>query len=82
MTRPVGRPKGARNGSAPGLLFRLMTARKVAGLSQEDVGKLIGKTPSHFSKIERGAIGLDARDALILCNRFGLSLAELLESNE
>lgn len=80
--KPTGRPKGARTAAAPGLLFRLMEARQKQGLSQADAGNLIGKTPSHFSKIERGVIGLDARDALTLCNRFGLSLAELLESNE
>lgn len=65
----------------PGLLYRLMYARHAAGMNQTEAGALIRKSPSHFSKIERGVIGLDARDALTLCNRFGLSLAELLESN-
>lgn len=78
--KATGRPKGTRNASAPGLLIRLSQARAAAGVSQADAARLIGKTPSHFSKIERGVIGLDARHALILCNRLGLTLAELLET--
>lgn len=80
--KPTGRPKGARTAAAPGLLFRLMEARQKQGLSQADTGQLIGKTASHFSKIERGVIGLDARHALILCNRLGLRLDELLETRQ
>ncbi len=80
--RAPGRPKGTRNAAAPGLLFRLMEARKAHDLSQAAAGELIGKSPSHYGKIERGLIGLDARHALILCNRLGLTLAELLESKE
>lgn len=80
--KPTGRPKGARTAAAPTLLFRMMEARQKHGLSQTDAGKLIGKTGSHFGKIERGAIGLDARHALILCNRLNLTLDELLETRE
>lgn len=78
----TGRPKGSKNYTAPGQLANLVEARTKAGLSQEQVGVLIGKSPSHFSKIERGVIGLDARDALKLCDVFGLTLAELLESEK
>jgi len=76
------RPKGTSNAAAPGLLFRLVDARTRHGLSQAAAGKLIGKSPSQYGKIERGIISLDARAALILCTRLGLTLAELLESNE
>lgn len=78
----TGRPKGTRSQSAPGLLIRLVEARAAAGMSQGEAGALIGKSASHFSKIERGAIGLDARHALILCNRLELTLAELLETRQ
>ncbi len=61
-------------------LARLIEARCAAGLSQVQAGALIGKTGSHYSKIERGKLGMDAREALVLCDRFGLSLAELLET--
>lgn len=78
--KPTGRPKGTKTAAAPGLLFRMAEARQRLGISQAQAGALIGKSPSHFGKIERGVIGLDARHALILCNRLGLSLAELLET--
>lgn len=80
--KPTGRPKGTQTASAPGLLFRMMEARQKHGLSQTDAGKLIGKTGSHFGKIERGVIGLDARAALILCDRLRLTLDELLETRQ
>ena len=76
----TGRPKGSKNYAAPGLLSRLMEARHAAGLSQGEAGALIGKSQAHFSKIERGVISLDARDALTLCNHLGLTLPQLLES--
>ena len=79
--KPTGRPRGART-AAPTLLFRMMEARQRLGLSQAEAGALIGKSPSHFGKIERGEIGLDARAALILCNRLGLRLDELLETRQ
>lgn len=76
------RPKGTSNATAPGLLFQLVKARQAHNLSQAAAGALIGKSPSHYGKIERGLISLEARAALILCNRLGLTLAELLESKE
>lgn len=78
--KATGRPPGTRTASAPGLLFRLVEARKRYGVSQGQAGALIGKSPSHYGKIERGLIGLDARHALILCKRFDLILDELLET--
>lgn len=65
-----------------GPLCRLMWARHEAGMSQGQAGALIGKTGSHYSKIERGQLGMDAREALTLCNHFGLTLAELLETRQ
>jgi transcriptional regulator with XRE-family HTH domain len=60
-------------------LSGLIRARVSANLSQATVGQVIGKTQSHYSKIERGIIGLDAHDALTLCQYFGVGLEELLK---
>jgi len=59
-------------------LSGLIRARVSRDLSQATAGQVIGKTQSHYSKIERGTIGLDARDALTLCQYFGVTLDELL----
>lgn len=58
---------------------KMENARRGAGLTQAQAGALIGKSQSHYGKVERGIIGLSADEALILCNRLGLSLADLLE---
>lgn len=58
--------------------LNLQEARLAAGLSQEQAAELIGKTQSHYSKIERGVIGLRAEEAYILCQRLDLELGDLL----
>lgn len=80
--KPTGRPKGSKTATAPALRWLMMEARNKAGLSQGQVGAMINKSPSHYSKIERGVIGLDAQDALTLCDLFGLTLAQLLETRK
>lgn len=77
-----GRPSGTRSAETPGLLFNMSEARIRLGLSQAEAGALIGKSPSHFGKIERGIIGLDARHALTLCQRLRLPLIKLLETRQ
>lgn len=59
--------------------MKLENARRRADLTQTQAGALIGKTQSHYGKVERGLIGLSADEALILCNRLNISLADLLE---
>lgn len=59
-------------------LHNLQQARRRAGMTQAAAGQLIGVTQSHYSKIERGDVELSARDALTLCQAFGLSLSQLL----
>ena len=63
-------------------LVNLIKARKIRGLTQTDVGKLIGKSQSHYAKIERGEIDFSAREALSLCDFFNISLKKLLSSKE
>lgn len=58
---------------------KLQDARTAAELTQAQAGALIGKTQSHYGKVERGLIGLSADEAMILCNRLNISLADLLE---
>ncbi len=41
------------------LVERLRTARKEAGLNQEDVAKLLGVTQSYVSKLEAGQRRID-----------------------
>jgi DNA-binding XRE family transcriptional regulator len=60
------------------MLNNLRAARIAAGLSTADAGKIIGRGQSTYSKIERGAVALDAESALILCKRFNLTLESLL----
>ena len=59
--------------------MKLENARRRADLTQAQAGALIGKTQSHYGKVERGLIGLSADEALILCNRLSINLADLLE---
>ena len=59
--------------------MKLENARRRADLTQAQAGALIGKTQSHYGKVERGLIGLSAGEALTLCNRLNISLADLLE---
>ncbi len=41
------------------LIGKLIEARRIKGLKQEDVGKLLGKTQSYVSKIEAGQRRVD-----------------------
>lgn len=56
----------------------MIAHRLAAGLTQAQAGALIGKTQSHYSKIERGEVQLSARDAATLCAAFGITLSQLL----
>jgi transcriptional regulator with XRE-family HTH domain len=58
---------------------KLETARHAAGLTQGQAGALIGKTQSHYGKVERGIIGLSADEALVLTEKLGITLADLVE---
>lgn len=58
---------------------KLEHARHAAGLTQAQAGALIGKTQSHYGKVERGIIGLSADEALILTEKLCITLADLVE---
>lgn len=58
----------------------LRAARIAAGLTTATVGQMIGKTQSHYSKIERGAVRLSATDAAKLCTIWGLAIADLVKN--
>lgn len=62
------------------MLHNLRAARDARHMSQSAAAAIIGKGQATYSKIERGEVKLGARDALTLCNAFGLTLAALLES--
>ena len=56
-------------------------ARLAAAATQNDAAEILGKTQSHYSKIERGAVELNARDALKLCRAWDVTLSQLLTSD-
>lgn len=60
------------------MLTELQRARVAAGLSQAQAAQIIGKSQSVYSKIERGRVKLTAADAKALCDKFALSLADLV----
>lgn len=60
------------------MLKNLAAARAAAGMTQTAAAALIGVNQSTYSKIERGAVGLSAADALTLCRVLGLDLESLL----
>lgn len=53
-------------------LPQLRAARIAAGLTLVDAGRAIGKSASHLSKIERGAVTLLFVDAVALARRYGV----------
>lgn len=59
---------------------KMENARHAAGLTQAQAGALIGKTQSHYGKVERGIIGLSADEALILTEKLWITLADLVEN--
>lgn len=57
---------------------QLRHERQTAGLTLLQAGRHIGKTQSHMSKIERGAVALLARDAVTLARVYGVTVDSLL----
>ena len=60
----------------------LRDARKRAGLTQEQMAELLGKTQSFISKCERGERRLDIVDVREFCGAIGLSLPEFVADFE
>ena len=58
------------------------SARKRAGLTQEDVAKRLGKTQSYVSKCERGERRLDIVDVREICRAIGTTLPEFVADFE
>lgn len=61
------------------MLSTLRQERQKAGLTQSQLGAVIGKTQSHFAKIERGETELTARDAIALAAHLGTTVESLLK---
>ena len=59
-------------------LTTLRARRLDLGLSQKAAGQLIGKSQSHFGKIEAGKLAMKATEAKALCDALGLTLNQLL----
>lgn len=63
-------------------LPQLRAARLAAGYTLKRAGEAIGKTASHLSKIERGAVTLTAADAVNLARVYGVTVESVMESGE
>lgn len=59
-------------------MLTLAPARRAAGMTQAQAAALLGKTQSHYSKIERGAVELSARDLATLAKAFAVCPSQLL----
>jgi len=57
----------------------LYDARRAASMTQSDVGARIEKTGAHYGKFELGRVDLSAREALTLCDLFGLTIQQLFD---
>lgn len=55
----------------------LKNARKNHGLTQEDLGKMIGKSKAWYVDIERGKNNLYFSDAKLLCDALDIDINEL-----
>lgn len=62
-------------------LTALKARRLDLGLTQEAAGQLIGKSQSHYGKIEAGKLAMKATEAKALCDALGLTLNQLLTSD-
>lgn len=60
------------------LLAKLRRAREVAGLSQEEAGKLLGRNQSYISRCESGERRLDVIELLEFADLYNVSVASLL----
>ncbi|MDQ4134431.1 MAG: XRE family transcriptional regulator [Actinomycetota bacterium] len=54
--------------------------RKARDLSQSDLARMVGVTPSAISQAEAGRRGLSLETLLLVCDRTGISLDELLST--
>lgn len=59
-------------------MITLAPARRAAGMTQAQAAALLGKTQSHYSKIERGAVDLSARDLATLVTAWRICPSQLL----
>lgn len=57
---------------------RLKSVRKERGLSQRDVGKMIGSNHYFISQIERGLVSLRIKHLYILANIYNVDVKDLL----
>ena len=61
---------------------RIAAVRKAAGLTQEQLGELVGVTRQAVSKWETGTADPSTSNLLALAKLFGISAEELLRSVE
>jgi transcriptional regulator with XRE-family HTH domain len=64
------------------LLGLLRETRINAGVTQEELAKLVGETQSFISKCERGERRLDAIELRSFCNALNTGLGDFIESLE
>jgi transcriptional regulator with XRE-family HTH domain len=63
-------------------LYHLRTARKAAGLTQEQVASRLQQTQSFISKCERGERRIDVVELRAFCQAVGKPLIEFIQQLE
>ena len=71
-------PKSVFTSAYASFLKVLIAARKRAGLSQEELGKKIGRKQTFISIIERGDRRLDLIEFCVLARAIGMEPTDLL----
>ena len=63
-------------------LSNLRSARKAAGLTQEQMAKRLHQTQSFVSKCERGERRIDVVELRSFCQAIGISLSDFMQNIE
>jgi transcriptional regulator with XRE-family HTH domain len=72
--------KGIQDARYRQLIEALAAARRVAGISQVELAKALGKRQQFVSKYESGERRLDAMELFDIAGALGLDVLELLET--
>ena len=61
--------------------IKIKVARKSRGLSQENLGKAIGKNATTIGRYESGEIMPDAEQISLICDELGIAEYELFDTS-
>lgn len=80
----LGRRKGAsiRSQEHQLLVRHLVSCRKSAGLTQEELAEKVGKHQSHISRLEQSERDISVLDLMLWCQATGLRFSEFAQQLE